>query len=143
MPAIAGQQYDRHLGIVCRGPDRVRGRLVERLVEGIERLRAVEGERPHPVLVIDLEGHRETFGLSSNGLRIDIAARRHRVDVLIGPEGRGAGDHAFHPVAQIVVIGRAEERVQVRHRLRREKFLDDRRMVGAPGVNVRTTAFCV
>src|SRR4051812_22635209 len=55
-----------------------------------------------------------------------ITTRRHRVDIAIRTERGGAGHHAFHPVAQIVVVGGTEERVQIGCRLDREEFLDDR-----------------
>src|SRR6476646_2633220 len=59
-----------------------------------------------------------------------VAAGGHGVNVLVRAEGGGAGEHALHPVAQIVVVGRSEECVQIRDRLGGEQLLDDRRNVG-------------
>src|SRR5258707_14580066 len=48
-----------------------------------------------------------------------VATSRHCVHVAICAEGLGAGHHALHAVAQVVVIGGTEECVQIGYRLER------------------------
>ena len=48
-PPVPGEQHDGDRGVVGGGEQRLGGGVVERLVEGVEGLGAVEGERAHPL----------------------------------------------------------------------------------------------
>jgi hypothetical protein len=56
-PARAGDRDDGNLRIVGGGVQRFGGGVVQRLVEGVEGLRPVEGEGADPVVVGDEQRH--------------------------------------------------------------------------------------
>ena len=53
----AGQQDDRDLWVLGGGQQRLGGGVVERFVEGVERLGPVQREGAYPVVVVDLQRH--------------------------------------------------------------------------------------
>ena len=101
--AVAGQQHHRDGRVVGRREQRLGGRVVERLVEGVERLGPVEGERADPVAVGDLERHGRTGKRSTVGGRYRDAAgqgglaSRLAVPGRLGarPLRRGGGDPTY------------------------------------------------
>src|SRR5271155_5208571 len=52
-----GQQHDGDFGVVGGADQCFGGGFVQRLVERVERLGPVQGERAHPMVVVDLEYH--------------------------------------------------------------------------------------